>query len=81
MSATGNCGIRNGFIRGITKNGKKIGTSEDAEGKVHLESNAWAVLSGAADVEKGKRAMDSVDKYLFTPYGILLNGSIVHRAG
>lgn len=61
------------FIRGITKNGKKIGTSEDAEGKVHLESNAWAVLSGAADVEKGKCAMDSVDKYLFTPYGILLN--------
>ena len=61
------------FIRGITKNGKKIGTSEDAEGKVHLESNAWAVLSGAGDVEKGKRAMDSVDKYLFTPYGILLN--------
>lgn len=61
------------FIRGITKNGKKIGTSEDKEGKVHLESNAWAVLSGAADVEKGKRAMDSVDKYLFTPYGILLN--------
>ena len=61
------------FIRGITKNGKKIGTSEDAEGKVHLESNAWAVLSGVADVEKGKRAMDSVDKYLFTPYGILLN--------
>lgn len=61
------------FIRGITKNGKKIGTSEDAEGKVHLESNAWAVFSGAADVEKGKRAMDSVDKYLFTPYGILLN--------
>ena len=61
------------FIRGITKNGKKIGTSEDAEGKVHLESNAWAVLSGAADVEKGKLAMDSVDKYLFTPYGILLH--------
>ena len=61
------------FIRGITKNGKKLGTSEDAEGKVHLESNAWAVLSGAADVEKGKRAMDSVDKYLFTSYGILLN--------
>ena len=61
------------FIRGITKNGKKIGTSEDAEGKVHLESNAWAVPSGAADVEKGKLAMDSVDKYLFTPYGILLN--------
>lgn len=41
------------FIRGVTKNGKKIGTAQDQEGKIHLESNAWAVLSGAADPEKG----------------------------
>lgn len=61
------------YIRGITKNGRKIGTSQDKEGKVHLESNSWAVLSGAADPERGKKAMDSVDKYLYTPYGILLN--------
>lgn len=61
------------YIRGITKNGRKIGTSEDKEGKVHLESNSWAVLSGAADPERGKKAMDSVDKYLYTPYGIQLN--------
>lgn len=61
------------FIRGITKNGKKIGTAQDKEGKVHLESNAWAVLSGAADYEKGIKAMDSIDKYLYTDYGILLN--------
>ncbi len=61
------------FIRGITKNGKRIGTTEDAEGRVHLESNAWAVLSGAADEQKGRLAMDSVKKYLFTPYGIMLN--------
>lgn len=62
------------FIRGVTKNGRKIGTIKDKEGKIHLESNAWAVLSGAASDEKGKKAMDSVDKYLYTPYGILLNG-------
>ncbi len=61
------------FIRGITKNGKKIGTKEDKEGRVHLESNAWAVLSGAADEERGKIAMDSVDEYLYTPWGIMLN--------
>lgn len=61
------------YIRGITKNGRKIGTNKDAEGKVHLESNAWAVLSGAATGEKAIKAMDSVDKYLYTPYGILLN--------
>lgn len=61
------------FIRGVTHQGKKIGTSKDKEGKVHLESNAWAVLSGAADREKGIKAMNSVDKYLFTEYGIMLN--------
>lgn len=61
------------FIRGVTKNGKKIGTSKDKEGKIHLESNAWAVLSGAAVNEKGIQALDSVKKYLATPYGIMLN--------
>lgn len=61
------------YIRGITKNLKKIGTKNDTEGKVHLESNAWAVLSGASDYEKGIKAMDSVHEYLATPYGIMLN--------
>lgn len=61
------------YIRGITKNLKKIGTKEDKEGKVHLESNVWAVLSGASDYEKGIKAMDSVHDYLATPYGIMLN--------
>ncbi len=61
------------FIRGVTAKGKKIGTSEDPEGKVHLESNAWAVLSGAATYEKGIKAMDSVDKWLYTDWGLMLN--------
>lgn len=64
----------NWYIRGITKNGKKIGTSDAREGKIHLESNAWAVLSGAASHEKGKKAMDHIERYLYTPYGIMLNG-------
>lgn len=62
------------YIRGITKKGKKIGTIEDKEGKIHLESNAWAVLSGVAPRDKGIRAMDSIEQYLSTPYGIMLNG-------
>lgn len=61
------------YIRGITKNGKKIGTMQDEEGKVHLESNVWAVLSGAAEGERAVKAMDAIDRYLYTPYGILLN--------
>lgn len=61
------------FIRGITQSGRKIGTQADVEGRVHLESNAWAILSGAADDEKADKALAAIDKYLYTPYGILLN--------
>ncbi len=61
------------YIRGITKNGVKIGTSEDAEGKVHLESNSWAVVSGVAQGERARKAMDAIDKYLYSPWGIHLN--------
>ncbi len=61
------------FLRGITSKGRKIGTKEDAEGKVHLESNSWAVLSGAADNEKADMALKAIDEYLYTPFGLLLN--------
>lgn len=61
------------YIRGITKSGRKIGTQQDKEGKVHMESNTWAVLSGVASQERGLQAMDSVDEYLYTEYGLMLN--------
>ena len=61
------------FIRGITAKGRKIGTQADTEGRVHMESNTWAVLSGVADPEQGELAMDAVDEYLYTPYGLMLN--------
>ena len=57
----------------LTASGRPIGTDADPEGKVHMESNTWAVLSGAASAERGKAAMDSVDEWLFTPYGLMLN--------
>ena len=61
------------YIRGITADNRRIGTQQDAEGKVHMESNTWAVLSGVADRERGLSAMDAVDEYLFTEYGLMLN--------
>lgn len=61
------------YIRGITADGKKIGTSQDVEGKVHLESNAWAVLSGVATGERAIQCLSSIEKYLYTPYGLMLN--------
>ncbi|MCL2080541.1 MAG: GH116 family glycosyl hydrolase [Oscillospiraceae bacterium] len=61
------------YLRGYTGDGRKIGTDESAEGKVHMESNTWAVISGAAKGERGVMCMDAVDEYLYTPYGLMLN--------
>ena len=61
------------FLRGITADGRPIGTHTAREGKVHLESNTWAVVSGAATREQGLSCMDAVDEWLFTPYGLMLN--------
>jgi N,N'-diacetylchitobiose phosphorylase len=61
------------YIRGLTKNGDKIGTAQQTEGRIHLESNTLAVLSGAVSAERGARAMDSVDEHLYSEYGLHLN--------
>ncbi|PWI32094.1 N,N'-diacetylchitobiose phosphorylase [Vibrio albus] len=61
------------YIRGITRNGEKVGTSQQAEGKVHLESNTWAVVSGTVSEERGRKAMDAVDEYLYSGFGLHLN--------
>ena len=61
------------YIRGITKKGIKIGTHNDKEGKVHLESNAWAILSGLAQGDHAEKTLNSIDKYLYSEYGIHLN--------
>ncbi len=61
------------YLRGITGDGRKIGTHTDTEGKVHLESNTWAVLSGVASKERGEKALAAVKEYLLTPYGLMLN--------
>ena len=61
------------FLRGITGDNRPIGSHTASEGKVHLESNAWAVVSGAATPKQGELCMDAVDEYLYTPYGLMLN--------
>jgi len=61
------------FLRGITGKNRPIGSRTAAEGKVHLESNAWAVIGGAATREQAAACMDAVYDWLFTPYGLMLN--------
>ena len=61
------------FLRGYTADGRPIGTIRASEGKMHLESAAWSVLSGTATDAQARSIMDAVDEWLYTPYGLLLN--------
>ncbi len=60
------------YLRGFTRKGLKIGSIQNEEGKLFLESNSLAVLSEAASAERGRICMDAVDKYLYSQYGIHL---------
>ena len=60
------------YARGTTASGLKIGTHTSPEAKVFMESNTWAVVSEAAPREHGLLAMDAVDEFLYSEFGLHL---------
>jgi N,N'-diacetylchitobiose phosphorylase len=60
------------FVRGFREDGFKFGSRECAEGKIFLNPQSWAVISGAATAVQAATAMNSVSKYLATEYGLML---------
>jgi cellobiose phosphorylase len=60
------------FIWAIGEDGTVYGTKGAAEGQVYLNTQAWAVLAGAAGAEQAERCMEAVHERLATPYGLML---------
>lgn len=62
------------FIRAYDDFGQKIGSHENEEGKIFIESQGFCSMAGIG-VDKGyvEKALDSAKKYLDTPYGLVLN--------
>ena len=57
------------YARGITDDGLKFGVSTNSEGRIFLNPQSFAILSGAADEEKIGRILESVSVHLDSPYG------------
>ena len=60
------------FLRAISATGGTLGSHRNPEGSIYLNSQAWAVISGAATAEQGRRCMESVHQRLATEHGLLL---------
>ncbi len=60
------------FIWAIGEDGAVYGTKEYSEGQVYLNTQVWAVISGAATPEQAARCMQTVQEQLATPYGLML---------
>ncbi len=60
------------YLRGFTKKGIAIGSHKNEEGKIFLEHMGLGVMGGVGSREHALRAMDSVDKHLYSEYGLHL---------
>jgi cellobiose phosphorylase len=60
------------YKRAFDDKGKPVGSRRNKEGKIFLETQPWAVMSGIAEGDRAKKCMDSVYEHLFTKYGIKL---------
>jgi cellobiose phosphorylase len=62
------------FLRAYDYFGDKVGTQEDSEGQIFIEPQGFCIMAGIG-LEDGKaeKTLESVNKRLATPYGIVLN--------
>ena len=62
------------FLRAYDYFGRKVGSKENEEGKIFIESQGFAVMAGVGlNDGRAEKALDSVQKYLSCEYGIVLN--------
>jgi cellobiose phosphorylase len=61
------------YRRAYDAKGNPVGSKENAEGKIFIESQGWCVLGGAGQGNgRARKAMESVHKHLFTKNGVAL---------
>jgi len=61
------------FLRGYVDSGRKLGGKDSEQCIIFINSQTWAVLSGAAGRAKAVQAMDSLKAHLATEHGIVKN--------
>ncbi len=61
------------FLWAIGEDGHRYGSRQEEEGQIYINTQVWAVISGAAKPEQARSAMKALKERLATPYGIMLS--------
>jgi len=64
-----NCWDGKWYLAAYSDEGRPIGSTKCREGKLPLNSQTWAILSGIAGLPRANRIMRLVDTYLDTEFG------------
>ena len=59
------------YIRALAADGRRLGSSEEKEGKIFLNTQTWAVLSKTASPERARASFAAVDEMLDHELGTL----------
>ncbi|MBU4128825.1 glycosyl transferase, partial [bacterium] len=60
------------YLRGFKDSGKPFGSNKNKEGKIFLNTQVWAILSGIIPNDRRKKVLESMDKHLDTEHGLAL---------
>ena len=60
------------YLGATRDDGRPLGSKSQKEGKIFLNCQTWAVMTGTASPERAKQAMASAKKLLYQKYGPLL---------
>lgn len=60
------------YVRTLTESGYTLGSKVNAEGSIFINTQSWAVLSQSAPGERGRTAMESVDRMIETDFGFAI---------
>ena len=58
------------YLRAFRDDGRALGTDAESQGKLFLNAQSWAVLSGFAEGERKEKCLSACLKHLRTPYGM-----------
>ncbi|MBP1654987.1 MAG: glycosyltransferase 36, partial [Bacteroidetes bacterium] len=60
------------YFRATKDDGARIGSSENSQGRVFLNAQTWAVITGVADPSRAEQVLDVVERELETKVGPVL---------